>query len=297
MICILQDHLNFVSSGQARCSSSENCVVIPGSEIPKWISHQNAGASMNLQGPSDFMGIAVCAIFVLRQHHPFHQIYSKNSGLHSHTHELQCCCEVSGHPNDSSLFLSEEFGKMDSHHLWLKYFPYKKFDEHWENKLSQIDTNELSQIKITFETEGPGLEVTKCGARLVYKRDIEDLNQTMLGCSITPYEDDLDEDDLKDSAKDTKIDLNQTMLGCSITPYEDDIEDSAKDTKIKRSRDDSKGDKASNDVEVPHPKRLQLRLPILIERPMMCFANWIGNLRTQEQGESDCEEEEEEEES
>ena len=39
----------------------------------------------------------------------------------------------------------------------------------------------------------------------VYKQDIEDLNQTMRGrssgsnCSITPYE-----DDMEDSAKDTK---------------------------------------------------------------------------------------------
>lgn len=235
---------------------------IPGRDIPKWFTHQSIGASMNLQVPSDFMGIAVCAVFVLCQHHPLHQIYSNNSGLYSHTHELQCCCEVNGYPNDSSLFLSEEFGKMDSHHLWLKYFPYKKFDEHWENKLSQIDANELSQIKITFETKGPGLEVTKCGACLVYKRDIED--------------------------------LNQTMPGRSITPYEVDLEDSAKDTKINQSRDDSKGDKASNDVEAPHPKRIQLRIPILIERLMMCFAIWIGNLCTQEQGESDCEEEEEE---
>ena len=55
-----------------------------------------------------------------------------------------------------------------------------------------------------------------------------------------------------------------------------------------------RGNKASNDVEVPHPKKIRLRLPILIERLMMCFAIWIGNLCTQEQGESYCEEEEEE---
>ncbi|KAF3950589.1 hypothetical protein CMV_023682 [Castanea mollissima] len=30
-------------------------VMIPGSEIPKWFSHQNVGASVNLQGPSDLL--------------------------------------------------------------------------------------------------------------------------------------------------------------------------------------------------------------------------------------------------
>ena len=64
-----------------------------------------------------------------------------------------------------------------------------------------MDANGFSQIEIGFET----LEVTKCRARWAYEQDIEDLNQTMCGrssgnnCSITPYE-----DDMEDSAKDTK---------------------------------------------------------------------------------------------
>uniref|UniRef100_A0A2N9FUY5 ADP-ribosyl cyclase/cyclic ADP-ribose hydrolase n=1 Tax=Fagus sylvatica TaxID=28930 RepID=A0A2N9FUY5_FAGSY len=118
---------------------------IPGSEIPKWFSHQKVGASMNLQVPSDLfykcMGIAVCIV-----------------------HE---CKEA----------------------------------------LSQSDANGFIQIEIKFEPpEGPGLEVTKCGAHLVYEED-----------------------------------LNQTMGGCSITPYEDDVDDLAKDNIIKRSCDDYDG--------------------------------------------------------
>jgi hypothetical protein len=106
------------------------------------------------------------------------------------------------------------------------------------------------------------LEVTKCGAHLVYEED-----------------------------------LNQTMGGCSITPYEDDVDDSAKDNIIKQSRDDYDGDELagplnSNDVDVPHPKRIQL--PNLIERFIPRLGNWIGNSSTQGQlGNSDCEEEEE----
>ena len=67
-----------------------------------------------------------------------------------------------------------------------------------------MDANGFDQIEIGFETEGPGLEVTKCGARWVYEQAIEDLNQAMRGCSSN---------------------------SCSITPYENDLEDSAKDSK------------------------------------------------------------------
>uniref|UniRef100_A0A2N9FWS0 TIR domain-containing protein n=1 Tax=Fagus sylvatica TaxID=28930 RepID=A0A2N9FWS0_FAGSY len=119
---------------------------IPGSEIPKWFSHQKVGASMNLQVPSDLfykcMGIAVCAVHVFRQHHPLDR-------LDFETHHVVSTVKVNGDELKSiGLRLSEKFG----------------------------------------------LEVTKCGAHLVYE---EDLNQTMGGCSITPYEDDVD-----DSAKD-----------------------------------------------------------------------------------------------
>ena len=62
----------------------------------------------------------------------------------------------------------------------------------------------FSQIEIGFETEGSGLKVTKCRARWAYEQEIEDLNQTTRGCSSSNY---------------------------SITPYENDLEDSAKDTK------------------------------------------------------------------
>uniref|UniRef100_A0A2N9EK43 ADP-ribosyl cyclase/cyclic ADP-ribose hydrolase n=1 Tax=Fagus sylvatica TaxID=28930 RepID=A0A2N9EK43_FAGSY len=179
----------------------------PGSEIPKWFSHRKVGASMNLQVPSDLfykcMGIAVCVVHVLCQHHPLDQLPCRGfSGFYKITHVLWCSIKVNRVVlHKVRLGLSEEFGKIESHHLHLRYLSFSR--EECKEALSQSDANGFIQIEIIFEPEGPGLEVTKCGAHLVYKED-----------------------------------LNQTMGGCSITPYEDDVDDSANDNIIKQSRND-----------------------------------------------------------
>ncbi|XP_030932944.1 disease resistance protein RPP2B-like isoform X2 [Quercus lobata] len=195
-------------------------LAIPGSEIPNWFKHQKVGASVNLQVPSHlllsskFMGIALCAVYIFRQHHPLHQLHIKNYC----THELYCSIKANGYQSPGLwLPLSEEFGKIESYHLLQEYYPSTRFESHWKEVL---DANEFLQIEVTFETEGPGLEVTKCGAHLIFEQDIEDLNQTKPGSS-----------------------------SCTITPYyeDDDLGYSEKDTKIKESRDD----------EPPHPKWIE----------------------------------------
>nr|XP_023892973.1 TMV resistance protein N-like [Quercus suber] len=183
-------------------------IIIPGSEIPKWFRHQSVGTSVNLQVPSSdkLKGVAVCALFVLRQHHPPHSAHV-TSGGYIFTHWLRFYLKANRYesPPISAFSFSEQFGKIESYHLHLGYFPYESFNPKLKENWSQVDANGLGQIEIGVKTEGPGLEVTKFGFRWVYEQDIEDLNQTMCGCSS-----------------------NST---CSITPYEDDLEDSAKDTK------------------------------------------------------------------
>ena len=204
--------------------------VIPGSEIPKWFSHQSEGTSLNLQGPSDITGIAVCAVFEILPHLSLH---IPPSEFYRVTHNIRLYYFVNGFriPEILRVGLSEQFGKIDSCHLWITYFPLKRKRG---KELSQIDANRLSQIELQILPDGPGLVVTKWGARLVYEQDIEDLKEKMLGSS-----------------------------SCSITPYEDNFDDSATDTKIKRSRDDFEGDGAGpsgegtfNEVDEPQPKRI-----------------------------------------
>jgi hypothetical protein len=49
-------------------------VVIPGSEIPEWFTHQSMGDEANIKEPSnlcnEWMGIALCVVF---RSHPNHQ--------------------------------------------------------------------------------------------------------------------------------------------------------------------------------------------------------------------------------
>ena len=162
--------------------------------------------------------LVVCAV---------HQLHIEDYGHMIGTHDLWCSV---GGSRREGLILSEEFGKIESYQLWLRYFPSASFGEDWKEILNKVDANGFSQI----EAEGPGLEVTKWGAQLVFERDIEDLNQTKAGPG-----------------------------NCIITPYDEDgFKDSGKDTKIKQSSDDSDGEGAgpsgeatSNDVDEPHPKK------------------------------------------
>ena len=231
------------------------------------------GGSVNVPVPSDLlgnklMGIAACAVFAYRKHHPRHQLHIQDHGYMIGTHSLWCY--ISGSRDQSGIGLSEEFGKIESYHLLVRYYPsyFFGFGEDWEEILNQVDANGFSEIKVEFRPkfepkfrsrfgpqfrpqfgpEGPRWEVTKCGARLVSERDIEDL-------------------------------INQTKAGpsdCIITPYDEDgFDNSEKDSKIKRSSDYSNGEgagpsgEATSNDEPPHLN--------LIE-------NWFGN--------SDCEEEE-----
>nr|POF24804.1 hypothetical protein CFP56_44554 [Quercus suber] len=225
-------------------------ILIPGSRIPKWFSHQSEGASLNLQEPPGFIGIALCVVFVLCEHYPL-QHPPESSENHPITHFINFLCNVNGYkvPDCLSFGFSEQSGKIDSNHLWIKYFSMEGL---WDKILSQVDANDqLSQVDVGIEIEGTGLEVTRCGARLVYEQDIEDLKQNIAGsCS------------------------------CSVTTYEDDLDDLTKDTIIKRRHDDHDGDGDGdgpsgevtyNEVDVPHPKRI--RLTDLIER----FIPRLGN--------------------
>ena len=192
-------------------------LAIPGSEIPNWFRHRNVGISVNLEVPSHlllsnkFMGIAVCTVFVPRRYRPLYQLHGEEL--------LLCLIKINKRYLISLVTsLSSEIDKIESSQIYLLYFPTINFGSPWKDVLNQADAYALNQIEVEFRTlihtdlnlnkadpyASSQLEITKCGAHLVFEQDIEDLKQSKVGsssCIITPYED----NDLDDSEKDSKI--------------------------------------------------------------------------------------------
>jgi hypothetical protein len=127
-----------------------------------------------------------------------------------------------------------------SDHLWLLYLSPSYYNENDIKLLWECDENGFTQIGIKIEAKGSGLEVKKFGFRMVYKKDIEDLNRITAQCSnnnITPYD---------------GIDVLHHNFDNSTV--------AAEGNKIKRSRDDydgagPSGEGSSNDI--PHAKRIE----------------------------------------
>uniref|UniRef100_A0A2N9ITF1 ADP-ribosyl cyclase/cyclic ADP-ribose hydrolase n=1 Tax=Fagus sylvatica TaxID=28930 RepID=A0A2N9ITF1_FAGSY len=212
-------------------------IVIPGSEIPEWFSHQSLGDEVNIKEPyshlcNELMGIAVCAVFCSKEHHPHHEIIFDNRFLF-------CKLIANGERMPFPLGVRET-QKAISSNLWLLYI-FPQFHERYTKKsLWECDANGFSQIGIQICTYSSSLKVKKCGLRVVYKKDIEGFNQTTAQCSnnsITPYE---------------GLDVLHPNFNNSAVVVEGD--------KVERSRDDDdgvgpSGEGSSNDV--PHPKRIQ----------------------------------------
>ena len=193
---------------------------------------------MNIKEPSshlctnDWMGIAFCAIYCSVPHCKSNDIIVM--------HSLSCQLVVNGNEMPAITNTESTIGSSDN--IWLIYLLKQYYKEEDIKLLKECEANEFSQIGIKIKPSH-SVMVKKCGFRVVYKKDIEDLNQTMAQSSITsiiPYED-LDVHNLNFNNSAMVVECNQA----------------------KRTRDDYDGagpggEGSSNDV--PHPKRIE-RLP------------------------------------
>ena len=195
------------------------------------VTHPNK--NLNIQVPAHlcnkWIGMTVCAVFNCPNLHPNNYVLSD--------HLLFCNIIVNKHEGATIVdFFSTKFVQIKSHHLWMFYLPPQKLYEN--ERFNQIDENGFIQMEIRFHSPlHRWFEFKKCGFRLVYEQDIEDIREMMA----------------------------QSNNSICITPCEGldvhhDFDNSVEGIKIKRSRDEydgvgPSGEGSPNDV--PHSKRIQ----------------------------------------
>ena len=157
-------------------------VVFPGSAIPEWFSHQCMGNEVNIMEPfshlcNDWIGIAICVVFCPRPHHQIHD------------NPVFCSLRANGKDLSFSLGIARNM-VVSSDHIWLLNLLPQIFWEEDRKLLWECNANGFREIGIKIDSTTTCF-VKKCGLRVVYKKDIEDLNHTMVQCSnnsIIPYE-------------------------------------------------------------------------------------------------------------
>ncbi|KAL6126009.1 hypothetical protein ACLB2K_074060 [Fragaria x ananassa] len=158
-------------------------IVTPGSEIPEWFTNQTAGDSLVVKLPckpsrNNSVGFALCVVFEAEENRA--SIELDHSGG-SHACGIKCLSKVQGSLSTSLLvkgLFHHKVGQVLSDHLWLLYASFKDYDprNYWKGRFYEI---EFSFKTFCSMESKKCLKLKKCGIRVVDKKDVEDLNQTM----------------------------------------------------------------------------------------------------------------------
>ncbi|CAN6555693.1 unnamed protein product [Malus baccata var. baccata] len=160
---ILSTILKFATQGFSVCGQE---IVIPGSEIPGWFKNQSVGHSVNVELPppscTDWLGIAFCVVF---------EDPKKNL---ANPAALPHCDKFNILVRDFySYNVTYKIGSLMSEHLWVFYLDRCSCYQEQFLFETYFDAFGKRGVKADLNT------VKKCGARLLYKQDLEELNQTL----------------------------------------------------------------------------------------------------------------------
>ncbi|KAK8272825.1 hypothetical protein V6Z12_D11G362400, partial [Gossypium hirsutum] len=157
-------------------------IIMPGSGISEWFSQQKSDSSIdsikillpiNLQKDSEWIGVACCCIFV-------------NNDASTDDELLNCrasvnCREISRKRWNMGKRFSEPIMK---DHLFLRYWSRDKlYPFSLEDKYGDCETNHLCDDELEVSFIGSSVKVKKCAFRIVYKKDLEEINE--LQCHST----------------------------------------------------------------------------------------------------------------
>ncbi|BFG40691.1 hypothetical protein CerSpe_269650, partial [Prunus speciosa] len=148
--------------------------VWPGSEIPEWFDNRSVGDSIIVELPlppqtcSDWVGIALCVVFEDSEYLE----YLDYSYLEIHTS-----------PAVSTDWPKFEVGHLGSQHLWVFYLPRdnpRLKDASGSHRFSfEGHYHRISSFKSWKAPRKVSSIIKKCGARLVYQRDLEEFSRIL----------------------------------------------------------------------------------------------------------------------
>ncbi|XP_048446198.1 TMV resistance protein N-like isoform X1 [Pyrus x bretschneideri] len=146
--------VKFASKGICR-SLGHNYIVCPGKGIPEWFNNQTVGHSLNVELPpqscNSWMGIAFCVVFALPKGN--FETFRLNDV------DLKCLPGISCHISATKHMVPE--------HLWIFYLSREQCQEQFSFEIcNRCGGNEPNLVKM-------------CGARLMHKQDLEELNRTL----------------------------------------------------------------------------------------------------------------------
>ena len=185
MICMFQEICKqFIHDFVPFCAFN---IVISGSEILKWFTHQGVGNIVNAQvtyrNENKWIGNTMCVVSSCPNFNPYH-----------FGRLLTCRVLINEHKGSVvGLDFCPIFPK--SSYLWMSYFLSKMFNENERAVLSQIDENGFIQMELRFQWYlKHDVEINKCGFCVVYEQDMRVciremiLAQSSNSTCITPYE-------------------------------------------------------------------------------------------------------------
>ncbi|KAG4123186.1 hypothetical protein ERO13_D11G312326v2 [Gossypium hirsutum] len=171
-------------------------IIMPGSEIPEWFSQQKSDSSINiplpinLQKDIQWIGVACCCIFVSNDASRDDKNISCVAYIYCRNSEQASC--------NGSIFRGRNYRRIDwrgwglrepimKDHLFLRYWSRELYSS-LEDKYDDCETTNLwtthcldkkcDELKVSFL--GYSVKVKKCGFRIVYEKDLEEIKELQL---------------------------------------------------------------------------------------------------------------------
>ncbi|XVF18880.1 hypothetical protein REPUB_Repub11eG0061600 [Reevesia pubescens] len=178
-ITMLKRHLKVVANARPKFD-----IVMPGNEIPEWFIHQSDGSSIkitlhpNFRNDNHLMGVALCCVFTSV---PFDEDPPRSWDTSSFS--IQCSFATRGTKSGrSSGFRFPESDDITNDHLWIRYISSDKLasmlKEISDISYSTVFAKEGTEIEFFYKSD-VRVMVKKCGVRIVYQKDVEDIDDMM----------------------------------------------------------------------------------------------------------------------